>query len=132
MTWARHAAIALLAALSSPQAVADEGKVSFVKDREFAKVRRELVKRGDKNRDALVKLLKNEDTSAIAKEFVKLFVKDVLDPMREGEGLDDSDLRKAQETVERLRPLASEAVLASFGVVMTEAVERQLQKELGR
>jgi DNA-binding transcriptional MerR regulator len=74
----------------------------------------------------------HKHTSSIAKEFVKLFVKDVLDPMREGDGLDDGDLRKAQETVERLRPLASEAVLASFGVVMTEAVERQLQKELGR
>lgn len=74
----------------------------------------------------------HKHTSAIAREFVKLFVKDVLDPMREGDGFDDGSLRKAQATVERLRPLASEAVLASFGVVMTEAVERQLQKELGR
>lgn len=74
----------------------------------------------------------HKHTSSIAREFVKLFVKDVLDPMREGDGFDDESLRKAQATVERLRPLASEAVLASFGVVMTEAVERQLQKELGR
>jgi hypothetical protein len=74
----------------------------------------------------------HKHTSSIAREFVKLFVKDVLDPMREDDGFGDEGLRKAQATVERLRPLASEAVLASFGQVMTEAVERQLQKELGR
>ena len=71
-------------------------------------------------------------TSAIAKEFVRLFVKDVLDPLREDRGFSDGDLGKAQAAVERLRPLASEAVQASFGQVMTEAVERQLAKELGK
>jgi len=71
-------------------------------------------------------------TSEIAKEFVRLFVKDVLDPLREDRGFRDGDLGKAQEAVERLRPLASEAVLASFGQVMTEAVERQLARELGK
>ena len=71
-------------------------------------------------------------TSSIAKEFVRLFVKDVLDPLREDRGFSEGDLLKAQEAVERLRPLASEAVLASFGQVMTEAVERQLARELGK
>jgi DNA-binding transcriptional MerR regulator len=71
-------------------------------------------------------------TTQIAKEFVRLFVQDVLDPMREGEGISDADLSRASEAVERLRPLASEAVLASFGIVMTEAVERQIERELGR
>lgn len=74
----------------------------------------------------------HKHTSAIAREFVKLFIKDVLDPLRESDGFDDESLGKAQETVERLRPLASEAVLASFGQVMTEAVEHEMQKELGR
>ncbi len=72
----------------------------------------------------------NKHTAAISKEFVKLFVKDVLQPIRDGKKPDDGDLAAAGEAVERLRPLASDAVQASFGLVMTRAVERQLQKEL--
>jgi len=68
-------------------------------------------------------------TTAIAREFVRLFVKDVLDPLREA---GESDLAAAGEAVERLRPLASEAVVASFGQVMTQEVERQLERELAR
>jgi DNA-binding transcriptional MerR regulator len=71
-------------------------------------------------------------TGAIAKEFVRLFMQDVLDPIRENDRFSEESLLRAQEAVERLRPLASEAVLASFGQVMTEAVERQLERELGR
>ncbi len=71
-------------------------------------------------------------TGSIAREFVRLFVQDVLDPLRKKEGgLSEADLLTAQQAVEQLRPLASEAVLASFGQVMTEAVERQVMKELG-
>ena len=68
-------------------------------------------------------------TTAIAREFVRLFVKDILEPIRKGGNAED--LATAGDAVERLRPLASQAVMASFGVVMTQAVERQLQKELG-
>lgn len=71
-------------------------------------------------------------TSLIAREFVKLFVKDVLDPLREAEGDEAAKLTRAREAVERLRPLASEAVLASFGQVMGEEVERRMERELGR
>lgn len=49
MNLGRSAAIAMMALLSvftSPPAVADQGKVSLVKDREFAKVRSELIKAG--------------------------------------------------------------------------------------
>jgi DNA-binding transcriptional MerR regulator len=70
----------------------------------------------------------NRHTTAIAKEFVRLFVRDVLDPLRRDGSADD--LAAAGEAVERLRPLASQAVMASFGVVMTQAVERQLRREL--
>ena len=73
----------------------------------------------------------NEHTTAIAREFVRLFINDVLDPLRsasDGKG----DLAAAGKAVERLRPLASDAVAASFAQVMTQAVERQLEKELSR
>jgi DNA-binding transcriptional MerR regulator len=71
-------------------------------------------------------------TSAIAREFVRLFVQDVLDPLRDGEQISEQDLARAREAVEKLRPLASEAVLAGFGQAMTEAVEQRLARELGR
>ncbi len=71
-------------------------------------------------------------TSAIAQEFVRLFVQDVLDPLRDGDQVSERDLAEARRAVEELRPLASEAVLASFGQVMTEAVERRLARELER
>lgn len=69
-------------------------------------------------------------TNSIAKEFVRLFVTDVLAPMRQGGAIGDENLERAREAVEKLRPLASEAVLASFGQAMTDAVERQLAREL--
>ncbi len=74
----------------------------------------------------------NRHTTAIAREFVRLFIKDVLEPLRAGDGDADGDLAAAGAAVQRLRPLASEAVMASFAQVMTRAVERQLAKELDR
>ena len=56
----------------------------------------------------------------------------MLDPLRSGGEVGESDLAVAGEAVERLRPLASEAVVASFAQVMTQEVERQLERELGR
>jgi len=72
----------------------------------------------------------NKHTTAIAREFVRLFIKDVLDPIREGGDGGERDLASAGAIVERLRPLASEAVMASFAQVMTQTVERQIEKEL--
>jgi DNA-binding transcriptional MerR regulator len=69
-------------------------------------------------------------TTAIAREFVRLFVKDILDPIRDGSEPSERALASAAEALERLRPLASDAVMASFGQVMTKAVERQMAKEL--
>jgi len=72
----------------------------------------------------------SKHTTAIAREFVRLFVKDVLDPLRSQGENGEGDLAAAGAAVERLRPLASEAVTASFAQVMTQAVERQMEREL--
>ena len=72
-----------------------------------------------------------EHTTAIAREFVRLYVRDVLEPIRGGTGTEEEAMTAAADALERLRPLASEAVLASFEQVMTAAVERQTTKELG-
>jgi DNA-binding transcriptional MerR regulator len=90
---------------------------------------RDLVARGIPLEHALaVGEAVNKHTTAIAREFVRLFVRDVLEPLRRDGRAED--LAAAGEAVERLRPLASQAVMASFGVVMTRAVERQLRREL--
>ncbi len=72
----------------------------------------------------------NTHTTSIALEFVRLFVKDILDPLRKEGAAGEEDLSTAAEAVERLRPLATEAVMASFAQVMTRAVERQLGREV--
>ncbi len=71
-------------------------------------------------------------TASIAQEFVKLFVKDVLDPLRADGPIGEKNLATAREAAERLRPLASEAIIASFGQVMTKAVEEHFERELRR
>lgn len=73
----------------------------------------------------------NRHTTSIAKEFVRLFLQDVLGPLQEArEAPDEGKLTAAANAVERLRPLAGDAVMASFAQVMTQAVERQLAREL--
>lgn len=65
----------------------------------------------------------------IAGEFVALYRDEVLSPMLAADGrLDERGLREAQEAVERLRPLAGEAVLAAFARTMTEEIRRELER----
>jgi hypothetical protein len=61
-------------------------------------------------------------SKAVADAFVKLFVRDVLTPVQR----DPTPERWAEvrEAVERLRPLASDALLAGFQQQMTKASER--------
>ena len=72
----------------------------------------------------------NRHSRAIAETFVRLFVDDLV-------GKEDAD-RSAEEwarladALERLRPLATDAVRAGFQQTMSAAVERQLEKMLKR
>jgi DNA-binding transcriptional MerR regulator len=68
---------------------------------------------------------------AVAKAFVELFVEQIWKPF-EDEGQPEHDLPEVREALERLRPLASDALLAMFQLVMTEAVERQMGREAER
>jgi len=73
----------------------------------------------------------NRSSQAVADAFIRLFRDDVLAPIEQG--ADGSDgWARAAAAVERLRPLASEALLAGFQQVMTRAVERALGEELAR
>jgi DNA-binding transcriptional MerR regulator len=70
-------------------------------------------------------------SEAIARAFVELFLDAIWKPFVDA-GRPDEDWPSVREALERLRPLASDAVLASFQRAMTEAVERAFGKELER
>jgi DNA-binding transcriptional MerR regulator len=69
----------------------------------------------------------------VARVFVEVFVENVWKPFNRA-GRPEEDWPKVREALERLRPLASEALLAIFQQVMSEAVEeaagREIQQEL--
>jgi DNA-binding transcriptional MerR regulator len=70
-------------------------------------------------------------SEAIAKAYVSLFLDHVWRPFQD-EGEPAERWPEVRETLDRLRPLAGESLSAVFGVVMTAAVERALEKELAR
>jgi len=68
-------------------------------------------------------------TQAISKAFIELFLEAVWKPFAEA-GRPEEDWPRVREALERLRPLASEAVLATFQRTMTQGVERAFGREL--
>jgi DNA-binding transcriptional MerR regulator len=63
----------------------------------------------------------------VARTFIELFLESVWKPF-ERAGRPNEEWPRVREALERLRPLASESLLATFQLVMTEATE----KEFGR
>lgn len=70
-----------------------------------------------------------ESLAKVAEAYIELFLNEVWRPF-EAEGRPDARLPEVREALERLRPVASEALLAIFGLVMTEAMERALGREI--
>lgn len=68
---------------------------------------------------------------AVARSFVKLFLKEVWKPF-EDEGFPESRWAEVVESIERLRPIASEALLSVFQQTMTREVDHAFGKELLR
>jgi DNA-binding transcriptional MerR regulator len=68
-------------------------------------------------------------SEAVARSFVELFLDQIWRPFVEA-GRPDDRWPNVREALERLRPLASDAVLASFQRAMTEAVEEAFGKQL--
>ena len=68
-------------------------------------------------------------SEAVARSFVDLFLDQIWKPFAEA-GSPDDRWPSVREALERLRPLASDAVLASFQRAMTEAVEEAFGKQL--
>jgi DNA-binding transcriptional MerR regulator len=70
-------------------------------------------------------------TESISEAFIELFLEAVWKPFAAA-GRPDEDWPRIREALERLRPLASEAVLATFQRTMTQGVERALGRQLER
>jgi DNA-binding transcriptional MerR regulator len=70
-------------------------------------------------------------SEAVAKAYVKLFLEHILRPLEEG-GVAQEQWSELSAALERLRPLATKSLVAAFQVVMTEQVERALERELAR
>ncbi len=70
-------------------------------------------------------------SSAVAREFVKLFVEQVWRPFA-ASGQPEDEWPEVRDAIERLRPLATDALMAVFRHTMTEAVERRFGEELER
>jgi DNA-binding transcriptional MerR regulator len=65
----------------------------------------------------------------VARAFVDLFVKEVWQPFDHA-GRPEADWPKVREALDRMRPLASDALLAVFQIAMGEAVEKAGERTL--
>jgi DNA-binding transcriptional MerR regulator len=77
--------------------------------------------------DTADKLRRQAD--AAARTFVDLFVKEIWEPFEKA-GRPEEDWPKVREALDRMRPLASDAVLAMFQVAMGEATEKAGEQTL--
>jgi DNA-binding transcriptional MerR regulator len=92
----------------------------------------EVVSRGVPLRTALAVLEQMERSSKeVARSFVRLFLEQVWKPFAE-EGYPEERWDEVIESVERLRPIASRALLATFQQTMTREVQDAFGKELAR
>lgn len=73
----------------------------------------------------------HEHAEGVARAYVDLFTKEVWEPFDRA-GRPEEDWPKVREALERLRPLASDALLAMFQLMMGEATERAAERTLQR
>ena len=68
---------------------------------------------------------------AVARAYVDLFLKHVWREF-DDEADPEAEWTRMREALDRLRPLGAESLIAMFGLVMTETVERALEREMDR
>ena len=77
-----------------------------------------------------VALLRRQ-SQRIARAYVELFLEHVWHPFEEA-GEPQEEWPRVRDALERLRPLATESLVAVFQMAMTDAVEQALEEELQR
>jgi DNA-binding transcriptional MerR regulator len=70
-------------------------------------------------------------SESIARAYVELFLEHVWRPF-ERAGEPEEEWPRVRDALDRLRPLAGEGVHGMFGLVMTDAVEQAMERELSR
>jgi DNA-binding transcriptional MerR regulator len=73
----------------------------------------------------------SKNTDAVAEQFVRLFIERFWKPFAES-GQPEERLPEVREALDRLRPLATEVLVALFHQRMTRKVERAFGRELER
>jgi DNA-binding transcriptional MerR regulator len=68
-------------------------------------------------------------SEGIARLFVELFVKEIWEPFDKA-GRPEADWPKMREALDRMRPLASDALLAMFQITMGESTEKASERTL--
>jgi DNA-binding transcriptional MerR regulator len=92
----------------------------------------EVVRRGVPLRHALTVTAKLQaHCRSVAREFVKLFLEDVWEPFAAA-GYPEERWSEVTESIERLRPLSSQALLAAYQLTMSQEVEKAFGRELRR
>jgi DNA-binding transcriptional MerR regulator len=95
-------------------------------------IAQEVVARGVPLAHALQVFVKvRERCEQIGREFVRLFLNDLWKPFV-GDGYPEDRWGTVEESIERLRPLSSQAVLAIYQITMSSEVERAFGRELER
>lgn len=79
--------------------------------------------------DILAKVRRH--AQGVSRAFVELFIEAVWEPF-ERAGMPEEDWPKVQQSLERLRPLASDSLLAVFGITMSEATDKAMGRALAR
>jgi DNA-binding transcriptional MerR regulator len=68
-------------------------------------------------------------SEVVARTFVELFVKEIWEPFDKA-GRPDEDWPKVRKALDRMRPLASDALLAMFQITMGESTEKAGERTL--
>ncbi|HET7589864.1 MAG TPA: MerR family transcriptional regulator [Solirubrobacterales bacterium] len=68
-------------------------------------------------------------SEAVARTFVELFVKEIWEPFDRA-GRPEADWPKVRQALDRMRPLASDALLAMFQITMGESTEKAGERTL--
>jgi hypothetical protein len=69
--------------------------------------------------------------AAVSRQYVRLFLEHVWEPFEQA-GEPEERWGEIRETLDRLRPLATQSLVSIFQIVMTQEVERTLERELVR
>ena len=109
----------------------DEGRVEVLSPR-LMDAGQELARLGVQPETALEVVAKlRRSAQSVARTFAALFMEVVWEPFDRA-GRPEEEWPRVRETLERLRPLASETLLAVFQLTMTEVVEETIGRELKR